>query len=118
MPHRPLRRPLATALLLSLVDYALWNWSVGAGHDGIALAAGLTLIPLLIALAGLLLLGAGRLVGQALQRLRTSASPDAGESLLRTVAGPGAARGSQTVADGGDVGNERTAAAPASKLAA
>ncbi len=61
-------------LLLSLVDYALWNLSLSAGHDIVALVAGLALIPLLIALAWLLVLGATRLTGDVARRAREGAA--------------------------------------------
>jgi hypothetical protein len=72
--HRPLRRPLAVVLLLSLVDYGLWNWSLGASRDVIALVAGMTLIPLLIALSWLVLVGATRLTGDVARRIRAGAA--------------------------------------------
>jgi hypothetical protein len=40
------RRPVAVVSALTLGDYMLWNWALGAGHDVLALAAGLTLLPL------------------------------------------------------------------------
>ncbi|HSZ68781.1 MAG TPA: hypothetical protein VK756_00315 [Solirubrobacteraceae bacterium] len=71
MLHRPLRRPLAVVALLSIADYALWNWSLGGNHDVLALVAGLTLVPLLIALAWLLFVGTTRAVAEATRRTRS-----------------------------------------------
>ena len=75
MFHRPLRRPLALAALLSLGDYLLWNWSLNGNHDIVALIAGVTLVPLLIALVWLLALGTTHLIADAARhaRARTTA---------------------------------------------
>ncbi len=48
--------------LLALGAYLLWNWALSANHDVVALICGMALIPLLIALAWLLVLGAVRLL--------------------------------------------------------
>jgi hypothetical protein len=69
--HRPLRRPLALVALLSLGDYLLWNWSLNGNHDIVALIAGVTLVPLLIALVWLLALGTTSLIAAAARRART-----------------------------------------------
>jgi hypothetical protein len=131
---------LAIVLLLSLVDYALWNWSLGAGHDLVALAAGLTLIPLLIALAWLVLVSATRLVGEAMRRARASAATRTGAAgsirrrtggstvsvagalrngALRKTAEPPSAREQRTAAPStGDGEAAAAAAAQSSQLAA
>ncbi len=62
MPHRPLRPRLVVVSLLALGAYLLWNWALSANHDVVALVCGMALIPLLIALAWLLVLGALRLL--------------------------------------------------------
>lgn len=133
MPHRPLRRPLAIVLLLSLADYGLWNWSLGAGHDAIAIVAGVTLISLLIAFAWLLLVSATRLLGEATRRVRASAatrtgvasavarrrsagSAGAAGARRKTVESP-PARNPRTAPNAGD-GEAAAAAASSSKLAA
>ncbi len=72
MPRRPLR-PLACVLLLALGDYALWNWSLSANHDIVALVSGMTLIPLLIASVWLLALTGAHLLARAARRPGESA---------------------------------------------
>lgn len=61
-------------LVLTAVDYALWDWSIADGHDIVSLGAGLTLLPLAaVSLAGLVLVGARvlrLLVGNASPRVR------------------------------------------------
>jgi hypothetical protein len=111
--------------LLSLVDYALWNWSLGASHDVLALVAGLTLIPLLIVLAWLVFLSATRLAGGAARRIRTGAATRANAATRsrRRAAATSAAAGAPTrehhVGRGaGNAGDGKAAAAPSSKLAA
>jgi hypothetical protein len=55
-------------LVLTVIDYALWDWSIADGHDIASLVAGLTLLPLAaVSLGGLVLTGA-RLVGLLLGR--------------------------------------------------
>ncbi len=128
MFHRPLRRPLAIVLLLSLGDYLLWNWSLSGSHDVLGLIAGLTLTPLLIALFWLLFLGTTRFIAdttrsarvrsdaraRALQR-RASAQPLPGE--VRYAAGHQSARSRRTVTDTG-AGEASSPVSPSSKLAA
>ncbi len=64
MPQRPIRS-LAVVGVLALGDYLLWNWSLGANHDVVALVAGMILIPLLIALAWLAVVAIVRLLARA-----------------------------------------------------
>ncbi len=46
-------------LVLTTIDYALWNWSIANSHDITSLVAGLTLLPLAaLSLGGLVILGA------------------------------------------------------------
>ncbi len=54
--------------MLALGDYALWNWSLSANHDIIALVSGMTLIPLLIASVWLLALTGAHLLARAARR--------------------------------------------------
>jgi hypothetical protein len=81
--NRPLRRPLALVSLLSLGDYLLWNWSFSGSHDVLALVAGLTLTPLLIALIWLLFVGATRLIADTARRTRVRSAASAGTSAVR-----------------------------------
>jgi hypothetical protein len=67
VPNRPLR-PLALVSLLAVGDYLLWNWSLGDNHDILALVAGLTLPPLLVSLAWLLVMSVAHTLGRALRR--------------------------------------------------
>ena len=93
--------------LLALGDYLLWNWSLSANHDVLALVSGMTLIPLLIALAWLVVLAVARLIARTAQRprARSSAAERAG---LR--------EGGQGSTSGAD--EAPTASSPSSKLAA
>jgi hypothetical protein len=61
-------RPLAFVSGLTLGDYLLWNWSLNANHDVLALVSGLTLPPLVLACAWLLALSVIRLVGGSVRR--------------------------------------------------
>jgi hypothetical protein len=143
VPQRPIRS-LAVVGVLALGDYMLWNWSVGANHDVIALVAGVTLIPLLIALAWLVVVAAARLLAHAAHRPRargagahtTAAGRDtrAGGRSRRSRVGVSAAgtsgahavtaTGAQTtsaephLALGDPAAAATTAASPSSKLAA
>lgn len=56
------RRPSVLVLLLTVGDYLLWNWSLGANHDALALLSGLTLPPLALVSLWILALSAMRLV--------------------------------------------------------
>ncbi len=137
MPQRPIR-PLAVVGVLALGDYLLWNWSLGANHDVVALVAGVTLIPLLIALAWLVVVAIARLVARAARLPKAGAGTRAGGGATgRDARAGGRSRGSQvgvataephpalgdptpataTVA-AGRAGSESTAASPSSKLAA
>ncbi len=110
MPRRPLR-PLACVLLLSLGDYALWNWSLSANHDIVALVSGMVLIPLLIASVWLLALAGTQLLARAARRPGKSARARARQPVtthappLRDPAAAGA-------------GEVRATASPSSKIAA
>lgn len=50
-------------LVLTGIDYALWDWSIADGHDIVSLVAGLTLLPLIAVSLGGLVLMAARLLG-------------------------------------------------------
>jgi hypothetical protein len=127
--HRPLRRPLALAALLSLGDYLLWNWSLSDSHEVLALVAGMTLVPLLIALTWLLALSTTRLIAgaaryarahsvgglAAARRQRTGGGSPARD--LRPAAETRSAGGRRAVA-GASAGEASSPAPPSSKLAA
>lgn len=55
-------------LVLTGVDYALWDWSIASGHDIVSLVAGLTLLPLAALSLGGLVLAVVRLCGLLLGR--------------------------------------------------
>jgi hypothetical protein len=61
-------RPLAIVSGLTIGDYLLWNWSLNANHDVLALVSGLTLPPMTIALVWLLALTAARLIARGSRR--------------------------------------------------
>lgn len=127
MFHRPLRRPLAVVSLLALADYLLWNWSLAGSHDILALVAGLTLVPLLIALAWLFVRSTTSLVAEAARRarVRTAARGEArraraGESSpgpLRPARESRSPRERQPIANAG-AGEASPQSSPSSKLAA
>jgi hypothetical protein len=125
--HRPLRRPLAIVSLLALADYLLWNWSLGGSHDILALVAGLTLVPLLIAVAWLLVKGAMRLLAETARRTRTRPAAHGGAARARTGGSPaGALRATAAARSNSEpravvstgAGEASTQASPSSKLAA
>ena len=62
------RRPLVFVLALAVGDYFLWTWSLNGNHDVIALIAGLTLPPLVIAAVWLLALTGARFLGDLTRR--------------------------------------------------
>ena len=66
-------RPLAIVSALTLGDYVLWNWSLGANHEIVALASGLTLPPLGIVFVWLTVLSVGRLIARSALRSRSGA---------------------------------------------
>jgi len=68
---------------LALGDYLLWNWSLNANHDVLALISGLTLPPLVLALVWMLalsvmrgLVGFSRRAPQGGRARRRSSRPD------------------------------------------
>lgn len=66
-------RPLVLVLGLTVGDYLLWNWSLGANHDVLALVSGLTLPPLVVASLWLLALSVARLLARVTRRPSTQA---------------------------------------------
>jgi hypothetical protein len=134
--HRPLRRPLAAVSLLALADYLLWNWSLDGSHDILALVSGLTLVPLLIALAWLIFVGATRLlaamtrraqaistaraVATAARRRRARARAHGAGSAAGTRRSTAAARSARErhAVAGTGAGEKSPQASPSSKLAA
>jgi hypothetical protein len=57
-------RPLALVTGLTIGDYLLWNWSLNANHDVLALVSGLTLPPLTIVFLWLVALTGARLLAR------------------------------------------------------
>jgi hypothetical protein len=106
-PRRPLL-PLAIVVLLSLGDYLLWNWSLGANHDILALISGMTLVPLLIALVWLLVLAAAHFIARITQRPQVRVHPD-----RRPARPPSGLDGRSGARDGGSA-----SASTSSKIAA
>jgi hypothetical protein len=62
------QRPLAIVSGLTIGDYLLWNWSLNHSHDVLALISGLTLPPLVLVCAWLLVVSAARLLAHATRR--------------------------------------------------
>jgi hypothetical protein len=104
-------RPRALLLLLPLsaCDYALWNWSVTGNHDVIALASGMTLLPLAAVTLGLLCWAALGLAGQLLRRSSASMRSPARHARARRRSATRATRTAQTAEP-----NAARARAPAS----
>jgi hypothetical protein len=67
---------LVPVLGLSIGDYLLWSWSLNGNHDVLALIAGLTLPPLVVACVWLLALSAADVIAATIRRpsARTSAA--------------------------------------------
>ena len=104
-------RPLAFVFGLTLGDYVLWNWSLNANQDVLALVSGLTLPPLALACAWMIALTLIRAVGSTSRRLGRSASLDqAGAARERAAAD---ARGARTAAAAAAAGRpDEASAAP------
>ncbi len=95
MPQRPIRS-LAVVGVLALGDYMLWNWSLGANHDVVALVAGMTLIPLLIALTWLVVVAIARLLAHAARLPKAGAGARVGGGVAhRDARAGGRSRGSR-----------------------
>jgi hypothetical protein len=73
-----LHRPLALVCVLGAGDYLLWDWSLGGDHYTVALIAGLTLPPIAIAFAWLLVVNVTRLLTGGVRRPRARSSSRAG----------------------------------------
>jgi hypothetical protein len=67
-------RPLAFVFGLTLGDYLLWNWSLNANHDVLALVSGLTLPPLALACAWMIALTLARTIGGSSRRAARAAA--------------------------------------------
>jgi hypothetical protein len=106
-------RPLAIVSVLTLGDYALWNWSLGANHEVVALVAGLTLPPLGIVFVWLGVLSLGRLLARSTLRSRTRAQ----RALEALRQAPEHARPVQSLLASGEAGDDAagSAAAPAAQ---
>jgi hypothetical protein len=105
---------LVIVVVLALGDYLLWNWSLSANHDVLALVSGMTLVPLLIALAWLLVVALARLIAHTAGRPR--ARTGAGGATLRPTT-PGRDRREEATALG-EPSAGGASASPSSKLAA
>ena len=77
------RRPSVFVLALTVGDYLLWNWSLSANHEALALVAGLTLPPLVLVSLWMIAVGAMRLVGAFAGRRRAARA-----ALARTAVKP------------------------------
>lgn len=82
-------RALLTVFALTVADFVLWHWSLGANRDVLALVSGLTLPPLVAALIWMLALNLARLLARGARRpaaaLRTQT--------VRAIRRPGHAQG-------------------------
>jgi uncharacterized membrane protein len=117
VPPWPLRPRLAIVVVLALGDYLLWDWSLSTNHDILALVFGMALIPLLIALAWLLVVALARLIAHTAQRSR--ARTGARERTVRSrPPTTGLDRRVQDAAPGEPASAGAPAGAPPSKLAA
>jgi hypothetical protein len=102
-------RPLAFVSGLTLGDYLLWNWSLNANHDVLALVSGLTLPPLVLACAWMLAVTFIRRIGSSTRRsdhgsamAASDADPDASKAALgpRTTPGRDGSPGSSPTSSG------------------
>jgi hypothetical protein len=59
-------------------DYLLWNWSLNANHEVIALVSGLTLPPLALSAVWLLALTVARLLGRSVFNRRMADGDETG----------------------------------------
>ncbi len=97
------RRPSVLVLVITVGDYLLWNWSLSANHDALALVSGLTLPPLALVSLWIIALGTMRLLAALAQRpgrARASGRPAAGSS--RPARRPAAATAEQSAAAAGE----------------
>jgi len=86
--------PLASFAGLTLGDYGLWKWSLAGNHQVLAVVFGLTLPPLALAFAWVLVLGSIRLFGAMTRRRPQPAPPrraERGRPLVVRLTGRAAA---------------------------
>ena len=105
---------------LTLGDYLLWNWSLNANHDVLALVSGLTLPPLALACSWMIAATLIRIVRGTTRRSgRSAAAIRARATAERAAAGARSAR-TTAAAGGPDGATTSTGASPSSsgKLAA
>jgi hypothetical protein len=96
------RRPPVFVIGLTVGDYLLWNWSLNAGHDVLALISGLTLPPLVLMSAWVLVMGAIAAGARIARRART---PPAAQPMRRSA---GARRAASPPARGSAPTSERS----------
>jgi hypothetical protein len=108
---------LVIVVVLALCDYLLWNWSLSANHDILALVSGMALIPLLIALAWLLVIALARLIAHAAQRPRARSGARERVRLRPTASGLARREEAAALGEAASAGGA-PAASPSSKLAA
>ncbi len=106
-------RPLVFVSGLTLGDYLLWSWSLNHNHDVLALVSGLTLPPLAVAWAWLLILSLARMVARFVR-------PAVRNARLRRSRAQAPAAQPQTAAEAQRAGSATTVSgdAPSGKLAA
>jgi hypothetical protein len=115
--------PVLFLSALTLGDYLLWNWSLNANHDVLALISGLSLPPLAIASVWLLALGVIRLIGNS-TRPAVREAPAGAANAARAARDPHAPPGERDAGEAAGGGQERpsTSASPSApssgKLAA
>jgi len=76
-------RPLVFVSGLTVGDVLLWNWSLNANHDVLALVSGLTLPPLVVCWLWLLALSLARLIAHTLRKPAARPRRSARAELLR-----------------------------------
>jgi ethanolamine ammonia-lyase large subunit len=113
-------RPLAFVSGLTLGDYLLWNWSLNANHDVLALVSGLTLPPLALACAWMIAMTLIRIVGGTTRRSGRSAASIRARATAERVAADARSARATAAAGGPDGAAASTGASPSSsrKLAA
>lgn len=106
-------RPLVFVSGLTFGDYLLWSWSLNHNHDVLALISGLTLPPLAVAWAWLMILSLARLIARFVRPAALAA-----RERRRQAQGP--AEQPQTAADAQRASSATTVSgdAPSGKLAA
>jgi hypothetical protein len=96
------RRPPVVVIGLTVGDFLLWNWSLNAGHDVLALISGLTLPPLALLSAWVLALGTMRAIAAGARFARRARTPPAAQPARRSAgagrAAPHPARGDTAAA--------------------